>query len=332
MKRHNVLIAGAGKIGSIRANIIKKLSPKSKIYIFNTNFKKAEVLAKQIGGVALRSLKEGLSNKEIDIVIVSVINKYSTEISVLALKNNKHVLCEKPMGISFLEAQSITKAVKSNKRKFKCGFNHRYHPAIQEAFKLCKNNQIGKILYIRGVYGHGGRAGYEKEWRAKKSLSGGGELLDQGCHLIDLCHWFFGFEKVKQTYGIAKPLFWKMKVDDNAFIVFETESGKIANLHATWTQWKNIFRFEIYGTKGALEINGLGKSYGTESLKIYKRHKLGKPPEMIEKEFKGNDSSWEHEWKDFILAIESKNSKVLLMSNENESLEVMRTISKIYNH
>ncbi|MDO8610551.1 MAG: Gfo/Idh/MocA family oxidoreductase [bacterium] len=332
MKPHNVLIVGAGKIGSIRASVIKKLSPRSKIFIFDTNFKKAEALAKEAGGIALKSLREGLSNNSIDIVIVSVINKFSKNISVLALKNKKHVLCEKPMGINFKEANDIQTAAKLYKRKFKCGFNHRYHGAIQEAFKLCKKNQIGKILYIRGVYGHGGRKGYEKEWRAKKSLSGGGELLDQGCHLIDLCHWFFGFEKVKNIYGIAKPLFWKMKVDDNAFVVFETESGKVAHLHATWTQWKNLFKFEIYGTKGALEINGLGKSYGIETLKIYKRHKLGKPPEIIEQEFKGNDNSWEHEWMDFILAIESKNSKVLPMSNENESLEVMRTISKIYKH
>lgn len=332
MKPHNVLIAGAGKIGSIRASVIKKLSPRSKIFIFDTNFKKSKALAKEAGGIALKSLDEGLSNDSIDIVIVSVVNKFSKNISVLALKNKKHVLCEKPMGINFKEASDIKAAAKFYKRKFKCGFNHRYHPAIQEAFKLCKKNQIGKILYIRGVYGHGGRKGYEKEWRAKKSLSGGGELLDQGCHLIDLCHWFFGFEKVKNIYGIAKPLFWEMKVDDNAFIVFETENGKVAHLHATWTQWKNLFKFEIYGTKGALEINGLGKSYGIETLKIYKRHKLGKLPEIIEKEFKGNDNSWEHEWMDFILAIESKNSKVLSMSNENESLEVMRTIGNIYKH
>ncbi len=332
MKRHNVLIVGAGKIGSIRASVIKKLSPRSKILIFDTNFKKAEALAKETGGVTLKSLDKGLSNDSIDIVIVSVVNKYSKKISVLALKNKKHVLCEKPMGINLKEASDIQAAAKLYKRKFKCGFNHRYHPAIQEAYKLCKKNQIGKILYIRGIYGHGGRAGYEKEWRAQKLLSGGGELLDQGCHLIDLCHWFFGFEKVDKVYGIAKPLFWKMKVDDNAFIIFETENGKVANLHATWTQWKNLFKFEIYGTKGALEINGLGKSYGIETLTIYKRHKLGKPPEIIEKEFKDNDNSWEHEWIDFILAIESKNSKVLPMSNENESLEVMRTISKIYKH
>ncbi len=328
MKPHNVLIVGAGKIGSIRANVIKKLSSSSKIFIFDTDLKKAKILAKHSGGIALHSFGEGLSNNEIDIVVVAVVNKYSKPTVIAALKSGKHVLCEKPMGMNFNEALDITRAVKKYKRKFKCGFNHRYHSAIQEAYKLCKKKEIGEILYIRGVYGHGGRAGYDKEWRAKKSLSGGGELLDQGCHLIDLCQWFFNFESVRKVYGIAKPIFWNMQVDDNAFVMYETVSGKIAQLHATWTQWKNRFRFEIYGTKGAIEIDGLGKSYGIETLKIYKRHKLGKPPEIINKEFKGNDNSWELEWKDFILAIESKNK--LPMSSEHESIKAMKIITNIY--
>ena len=326
-KNHNVLIIGAGKIGSLRAKVIKKYSPKSKLFIFDTDKKKLRDLTKEVKGTFITSLEEGLKNKKIDIVIVSVINKYTKSICVSALMNKKHVLCEKPMGINYKEALEISQASKKYKRKFKCGFNHRYHPGIKEAYTLCKQKLIGKILFIRGIYGHGGRAGYEKEWRAKKSLSGGGELVDQGSHLIDLCHWFFGFEKIKRSYCIVKPMFWKMQVDDNAFIMLETKSGKVAHLHATWTQWKNLFKFEIYGTKGAIEINGLGKSYGTETLKIFKRHKIGKPPQIIKKKFKGQDDSWKHEWLDFISAIELNKP---LMSDHKESQEVMKTIDNLY--
>lgn len=326
-KNYNVLIIGAGKIGSLRAKVIKKDSPESKLFIFDTNKKRKEELAKEVSGIQVKSLEEGLHNKKIDIVIVSVINKYTKSICVSALSNKKHVLCEKPMGMNYKEALEISKAVKKYKRKFKCGFNHRYHPAIKEAYKLCKQNLIGKILFIRGIYGHGGRIGYEKEWRAKKSLSGGGELVDQGSHLIDLCHWFFGFEKFKKLYCIAKPMFWKIKVDDNAFIMLETNSGKVAHLHTSWTQWKNLFRFEIYGTRGAIEVNGLGKSYGTETLKIFKRYKIGKPPQVIEKKFKEQDNSWKHEWLDFVSSIESNKP---LMSNHKESQEVMKTIDNLY--
>ncbi len=328
--KNNVLIIGAGKIGSIRAKVAKKLSSKSNLYIFDTDLDKAKVLAQEVNGKIVYSLNEGLKNKNIQIVIVSVINKNTKDVCISALRNKKHVLCEKPMGTGFKEALQIYKAVEKFKVKFKCGFNHRYHPAIQEAYKLCSQKKIGKILYVKGSYGHGGRKGYDKEWRAKKSLSGGGELLDQGSHLLDLCHWFFKFEKIKDVYCIAKTMFWNMEVDDNAFVLIETKSGKVAQIHATWTQWKNLFRFEIYGTKGAIEINGLGKSYGRETLKLFIRKNPGQPPQIIEKSFTGRDKSWELEWLDFINNINSNITYKRLMSNHKESLEVMRTITKLY--
>jgi len=327
---NNILIVGAGKIGTIRAKVAKKLSPKSKLYIFDTNPYNSENLAREVNGTVINSLEDGLKNKDISIVVVAVINKNAKKICISALKNYKNVLCEKPMGISFKEALEIYKAVEKFKVKFKCGFNHRYHPAIQEAYKLYSQKKIGKVMYIRGTHGHGGRKGYDKEWRAKKQLSGGGELLDQGSHLIDLCNWFFEFEKVKYTSCRTKTMFWKMEVEDNAFAMFETSSGKVAQIHASWTQWKNLFRFEIYGTHGAIEINGLGKSYGTETLKLFKRKIPGRPPTIIEKRFTGYDKSWELEWRDFIKTIETK--KHYLMSNHKESLEVMKTINKLYSH
>lgn len=327
-KNQNVLIIGAGKIGSIRAKTANKLFPDSKIYIYDLNFNLAQKLASEVNGTAIKDLESALKDKSINITVIAVINKFSKKYCIQSIKNNKHVLCEKPMGISYQEALAIAQFANKYNSIFKCGFNHRYHPGIFNAHKLCLKNKIGEILYIRAVYGHGGREEYDKEWRAKKQLSGGGELLDQGSHLIDLCLWFFGFETVKKTYCIPKTMFWKMDVDDNAFALIETKSGKVAQIHASWTQWKNLFRFEIYGKKGTIEINGLGKSYGTETLKLLVRHKLGKAPKIYEQLYNGYDNSWELEWKDFINSIKLNK---LPMSNQNESLMVMKTISKLYN-
>lgn len=328
----NVLIIGAGKIGTVRANVIRKSCPKSSIYIFDSNENKARSLAKEVNGIVVGSLTKTLKDKSIKVVIVSVVNKFSKKMSILAMNNGKHVLCEKPMGRNYKEAKEIFQAVEKNKVIFKCGFNHRYHPGIKEAYRLYESGHIGKLLYIRGIYGHGGRSGYEKEWRAKKGLSGGGELLDQGSHLIDLCLWFFDFEDIKKAYGINKSMFWKMNVDDNAFVLFETKSGKVAELHASWTQWKNRFSFEIYGTKGSIEVNGLGKSYGVERVTLFKRNSLGKPPQIIEKQFKEPDNSWKLEWLDFMRQVKSVKRKRYLMSNHKESLSVMKTINMLYSH
>lgn len=326
-KNHNILIVGAGNIGSKRAVVARQLSPLSKIYIFDVNKKAAERLASLVNGTLVKSLNQGLKNKNVDIVIVSAINKETKSISLAALKSNKHVLCEKPMGINYKEALELSDTAEKYKKILKCGFNHRYHPAIQEAYKQCKKNKIGKILFIRAIYGHGGRKGYDKEWRAKKSLSGGGELLDQGSHLLDLCHWFLGFEKIKKLYGVNKSMFWNMEVEDNAFALYETISGKVVQIHASWTQWKNLFKLEIYGTKGSLEINGLGRSYGAETLILSLKTGSGKPPLITKKIFNAKDNSWKHEWIDFINAVETRR---LPYSNHKESLEVMKTISNLY--
>ena len=326
-KNHDILIVGAGKIGSKRAIVARQLSPFSKIYIFDVNKKAARKLASIVNGTLVKSLSQGLKNKDVDIVVVSAINKDTKNISLAALKNNKHVLCEKPMGINYKEALELSNTAEKYKRILKCGFNHRYHPAIQETYKQYKKNKIGKILFIRAVYGHGGRKGYDKEWRAKKALSGGGELLDQGSHLLDLCHWFLGFEKIKKLYSINKSMFWNIEVEDNAFALYETTSGKVVQIHASWTQWKNLFKLEIYGTKGSLEINGLGGSYGTETLSISLKTGAGKPPITTKKSFKAKDNSWKHEWLDFVNAVETKRPP---LSNHKESLEVMKTISNLY--
>lgn len=324
---YNTLIVGAGRIGSKRAHVIKKLSKKAGLFIYDVNINKAKNLAREVNGTALRSLNEGLKNKNINIIVIATVNKYAKNICISALKNGKHVLCEKPMGKNYKEAKEIANAVKKYKKVFKCGFNHRYHPAIQKAYKLCKEKRVGKILYIRGVYGHGGRKGYDKEWRSKLLLSGGGQLLDQGSHLIDLSHWFFNFEPIKKVCCVAKTLFWKIEVDDNAFVILETKSGKVAHLHASWTQWKNKFLFEIFGSKGNIVIEGLGRSYGTETLRLFQKIKTGFPPKITTWKFKGQDKSWEEEWKDFTKAI-LKGKKA--MSNEDESILIMKTINSLY--
>ena len=147
---------------------------------------------------------------------------------------------------------------------------------------------------MRGRYGHGGRVGYEKEWRAQKEISGGGELIDQGVHLIDLARWFLGdFTHVR---GSVPTLFWNMAVEDNAFLELQTGAGAIAWLHASCSEWKNLFSLEIYGRDGKLQVEGLGGSYGLERLTHYQMKPGMGPPEIKNFfEFPGEDVSWRAE-------------------------------------
>ena len=162
---------------------------------------------------------------------------------------------------------------------------------------MVDENEIGKIFSIRARYGHGGRPGMENEWRASKDLCGGGELLDQGVHVIDLTRWFGG--DFNEVYANVETKFWNMEVEDNAMAMIKTVNGVSASLIVSWTNWKNIFSFEIFGTRGYLKVEGLGGSYGIETLEYGRRNEKGGRPEVEFFEFTGEDVSWKNEWKEF---------------------------------
>jgi predicted dehydrogenase len=213
--------------------------------------------------------RETLAREKPDAVIIATPNKFSAMIVTEAATHGMHVLCEKPLGRNIGESHEMVVAAEGHHVVLKTGFNHRHHPAIHKAHELAAGGAIGPVYFIRCVYGHGGRPGYEKEWRASRDVCGGGEMLDQGVHVFDLFRWFLG--DFDEAYGIAPTFYWNMEVEDNAFAFFKTVSGQVAQMHTSWTQWKNRFAFEVYGEAGYLIVNGLGGSYGTETLTIGRR-------------------------------------------------------------
>jgi predicted dehydrogenase len=262
---------------------------------------KAAALGQYCGAAPCVDWRDITRRDDIDAVIVCVPNKFILEISLSALDHGKHVLCEKPLGRNAGEAESIWSKAKERGLILKTGFNHRFHPAVRAAKKIADDGGIGKIYLLRAVYGHGGRPGYEKEWRANRDISGGGELLDQGVHVIDLFRWFIG--EFEEAYGRIATYYWPMEVEDNAFAMFRTGRGQVATMHTSSTQWKNKFLLEIIGEKGYLVMDGLGGSYGTERLVIGKRKVSGGAPDEEILEFPGPDISWREEMKEFASAI-----------------------------
>mgnify|MGYP001606612201 CR=1 FL=1 len=321
----NVGIIGAGLIGNKRAVALANFKNDRILAVADIDEQKARSLAKILGCEHTTDSKKIATNREIDIVIVSTINKYLAPLCLQALKAGKHVLCEKPLGVNTKEIAKCVAVAKRKKLIYKAGYNHRFHPAIIKAHELVDSGSIGKLMFIKSSYGHGARPNYHKEWRAKKSLSGGGELLDQGCHVLDLMLWF-SKKKVTQVQASLGAKFWPISpLEDNAFVLLELGDAS-ASFHTSWTQWKNEFVFEVYGKDGYLKVNGLGGSYGKETL-IFGKRIPGKVPIEKRYEFDGPDESWIQEWKNFKQAI--KDPKKLL-SPGSESLEIIGIIEKIY--
>lgn len=302
--KYSVAIIGAGLIGRKRACALSSFDNCSLTAVADINKDRARALAAEFGGEAQTDWKHIVERKDIDIVIIATINKALLPIAVAALRNGKHTLCEKPFGRNSKESGQIIAAAKDGKAIVKTGFNHRYHPAISHAKLASDRGEIGKPYQFRCRYGHGGRPGHETEWRANKDLSGGGELLDQGVHVADLFRWFGG--DFDEAFGCVATYHCDMAVEDNAFAMFKKQNGVIATMHTSWTQWKNLFSFEMFGSNGYLTIDGLGGSYGIETLTIGKRRPESGPPAEEVMTFPGSDISWEKEWKEFLLAIEEK--------------------------
>jgi len=319
----NIGIIGCGLIGLKRS---KSLGLRGKlIACADKNINKAKKIAKNKKIKIFSDWKKLIEINEIDIVIISTPHNQLTKILLYANKNKKHILVEKPASKNFKEINNLISKTKNTKNKIRVGFNHRYHPSIIKAQKIIKSGEIGKPMYIRSRYGHGGRLGYEKEWRANPSISGGGELLDQGSHLIDLSRLFLG--EFNETKGFLNTYFYKISVEDNAFITLKTKSNKIAFLHVSWTEWKNMFSFEIFCKLGKIDINGLGGSYGREQLTLYKMKKKMGIPKQKKWKFNINDLSWTNEINEFYDDI-LYNRKTI--PNLNDAYETHKIINKLY--
>jgi len=297
-----VAVVGCGLIGKRRAEQAELDSRSCLRWAVDTSLEIAQTVANPAGATASDSWHDVVQASDVDIVCIATPNMLLAPIAIAALDAGKHVLLEKPMGRNLAEARAIAQAAERAGRLVKIGFNHRYHPAIARAHEEFAGGRIGEIINMRARYGHGGRPGYEREWRGSREAAGGGELTDQGVHIADLMHWFAGLPA--EAFAYLQTAVWPLgDLEDNAQGLFRFGSGAIASFHTSWTQWKNLFSLEIYGTRGSLCIEGLGKSYGVERLVIADRAMEGGIPTLTEIVFDEPDRSWELEWRDFMSAV-----------------------------
>ena len=232
----------------------------------------------------------------------------------------------RPAARSAAELEPVMAAAQKQGKKVHVGFNHRYHRALRKAKEIVDSGELGELMFIRARYGHGARVGYDKEWRANPTLSGGGELIDQGPHLIDLSRWFLG--DFTEVQGFAHTYYWDMPVDDNGFMILKTQKQQVAFLHASCTEWKNLFSMEIYGKVGKLDISGLGGSYGLERLTHYKMLPEMGPPETTAWEYPMGDDSWALEMAEFYEDIRLNREPAAGLHDAYEALNVIKIIYK----
>ena len=318
-----VAIIGCGLVGEKR---MKLLAPGQVRVACDLNLERAQKLAALgVGCEATDSVEKAMASPNVDCVMIATLNAALAPIAKQALAAGKHVLAEKPGAINVREMEELEAISKQTRALYRIGYNHRYHPAFIKAQEIFESGALGPMMFLRGRYGQGGRIGYDKEWRADPRLSGGGELLDQGVHLIDLAGIFLG--EFTQVEGHIATYFWDMPVDDNAFMSLRNAQGNMAWLHASCTEWKNMFSLEIYGRVGKLQMEGLGRSYGVEKLTYYKMLPQMGPPETSVWEYPGEDNSWKIEMEEFFEDIRLKRTP---QPGLKEAKAVLKVVERLY--
>tara|TARA_A100001015_G_C15005730_1_gene720570 strand:- start:146 stop:1162 length:1017 start_codon:yes stop_codon:yes gene_type:complete len=331
MNKINVGIIGFGVVGKRRQIYIVK----NKNYILkcvsDIRFKK-DLIKKNIK--FYKNYKNLLNKEKLDAVFITLPNYLAAKVTIEFLKKGIHVFCEKPPGKNPAEIREVIKVENKSKNiKLKYGFNHRYHDSVQIANEYIKNKKFGNIINIRGVYGKRKIIEYKKgNWRAEKKYSGGGILMDQGIHLIDLMIFFVG--KFKFFKSFISNKYWKYDVEDNAFALMKSSGGIICSIHSSATQWQHIFKIEIFFEKCTLILSGIlsgSKSYGAEKLTIIPKKNIKKDKILKKKIFYfKKDNSWKKEVDEFADII-IKNKKILL-GNSIQAYNAIKTVYNIYDN
>jgi predicted dehydrogenase len=317
-----VAIIGAGHVGTIRAQVITRSSSARVQLVADAEFLLAQRLAASVGAEAAPDPHAAVMDSNIDVVVVSTPTKFHRAFAVAALQAGKHVLCEKPLGRSVCEAEEIAEAAEHSGRILKTGFNYRYMAHVRKAKQLLQADAIGEVMFLRSQYGHGGRPRYEDHWCTDRDLSGGGVLLEQGIHILDLFRHLVG--EPAHIMADTSRYFWGFpEVEDNCFLLLKTKSSKAGQIHVSWTQWINIFSLEIFGRDGYLHLTGRDGHYGPQRLVWGKRRADHSRPQEEVFDFPPPEDSWAREWDDFAGAIYGGQLQAGHVDDGRRSLELV---------
>lgn len=320
-------IAGAGLIGGKRADALP--SGDSVVGVYDLDLSRAAHLADRVGTSACASFDELLALGP-DVVVVATTHDALAELASRALEARSHVLVEKPAGLAERDVRRIEEAADRAERLVKVGFNHRFHPGIRRAIAEARSGDFGPVMFMRARYGHGGRLGYDSEWRADAAVSGGGELIDQGMHLVDLSNALHG--ELPLHSALVHTDYWDMDVDDNAVVTLSAPGRRApwTAFHVSCSEWKNLFDLEIYCRDAKWHISGLAGSYGPQVLRVYRMKPEMGPPDVEEVAPAASDESWALEWDYFRNAIDTGDHQMRLDGGLADARYAHEIVQQIY--
>jgi predicted dehydrogenase len=299
-----VAIVGAGVLGQRRGQVIRATQPDQVVVVADVNEEAAMRLAKELDCAWTSSVEDVVSNHRVQAVVICTPPALHAEVAVRCMRAGKHVLCEKPLATRAEDALHMVRVAEQNDVVLKCGFNMRHYPGLVQLKRWADADELGPIIHGRCVYGRAKTVSRGSDWRAWSGLSGGGNLIDQGVHIVDLFRWYMG--DFDDGCAFLSTSVWDIApIEDNALVLLRSSSGGVAQFHVSWTEWNPRFLFEIVGTKGLARVEGLGRDYGVQTATLIRRS-ADKAPAKETIEFPDPDVCWRDEWIEFTSAVKEK--------------------------
>lgn len=329
MTNLRVGIAGYGVVGKKRKACVDHNPCMHVVAVCDRQFSEAGTME---NGIRYFPDYKSLLQQDLDVLIVCMTNEIAPEVTIAGLERGLHVFCEKPPGRNVGDIQRVISAANKHlNQKLMYGFNHRYHESVKDALKLIRSGNLGRIINMRGVYGKAKLITFNQStWRTKRDIAGGGVLLDQGIHMVDLMRLFAG--EFTEVHSFVNNSHWGFDVEDNAYALMRSTEGVIAMLNSSATQWRHRFHLDINLEKGSIILGGIlsgSKSYGAETLTVVysdPERDNGDPLEQVTRY--NRDQSWDEEIAVFSSAI--VNGGQLTSSNAEDALQTMKTVYRIY--
>jgi predicted dehydrogenase len=320
-----VAIVGAGGQGQRRGQAIRATQQDQVVVVADVNEEAAMRLAKDLDCAWTSSVEDAVSNHDVQAVIICTPPALHAGMAICSMRAGKHVLCEKPLAAHSADALQMVRVAEENDVILKCGFNLRHYPGLVQLKRWADAGSLGHITHGRCVYGRAKTVNRARDWRAWRELSGGGNLMDQGVHIVDLFRWYMG--DFDDGCAFLSTSVWDIApIEDNAFVLLRSCSGGFAQFHVSWTEWNPRFLFEIVGTKGLARVEGLGRDYGGQTATLIRRcadKALAK--ETIEDP--DPDVCWRDEWREFTSAVKEKRQP---LGNGFDGYAAVRVIEMLY--
>ena len=322
-------IAGYGVVGKRRGDCVERHPNLKLVAVCDRVFTSDGVLPND---VAYFRTYQQLLQQDLDVLIVCMTNDIAAEVTIAGLNLGLHVFCEKPPGRDMSDIANVIVAEKKNPQcRLMYGFNHRYHDSVQDALKIIRSGRYGNIINMRGVYGKSKLITFNQaDWRAKREIAGGGVLLDQGIHMVDLMRLIAG--EFVDVQSFISNGHWGYNVEDNAYALMRTEQGVVAMLNSSATQWRHQFSLDINMQRGGVILRGIltgSKSYGSETMTLVTAdpdRDNGDPKEEL---FEYNDDpSWDREIAEFTQSV--LNDEPVQSGTSQDAYQTMKLVYKIY--